>query len=711
MRFQRHALVFIAIALCAAAAAHAQQTVTTTWGGDAEIAYDTGFMHMLMKHPSGGVSLFDMDLVQNDAPGAGRSEKGPSSDTVWGPNRARKVFMLDDPRAEKAYLVVFLYRQGSHPLEFTVNGNASRPDNWDQEANPEMYRWVEFPASWLEEGRNTVDLFCPRAGSEEEGWMFYIARADEFAGGGGDPAPVGETSFKSTDGGETWKESPFGPLGGTRAEYSIRLSLDRHVAEGWLATPVIDLWKGGSEDLIVPLREIRTMKLSVRADVPAGTDVRYFFRRGLSPDPFAEDWEPYRLVGEGETLDFEIGGADLNRRYVQIRAELETDNPLESPVIERLTVDAGLLERVPLHDNIHVVKADNPPVAYSSLDWEWEKWDRPEFRELLERENIAEVIAGSRTDFDAQVKILDYVAKKWKWTLPRHNFPAWDALSVLERVDNLGAGGNCITVNNTIGGICMALGWQARLINCVGHEVIEVWNDDYGKWVVLDGSFDPDNENTYQYDAETAEPLNMLEMHRMYLDYYFPGQTIDWMKDYTHYQTILEDKPSPVRRGSLTQEKPSRDTGFICAAFMRLVPRNNWYEKPHPRPLNHGSTWWPWDGYVNWYDDQTPPKRQYSHHTDRPRDMWPDLNTVKVDAVSGFGNDRLFLRFETYTPNFSHYEIDVDDTGWEQLSGERWTWLLQSGRNTLRVRAVNKLGAQGKPTVIKLNHADAPFGK
>ncbi|GAF70103.1 unnamed protein product, partial [marine sediment metagenome] len=36
------------------------------------------------------------------------------------------------------------------------------------------------------------------------------------------------------------------------------------------------------------------------------------------------------------------------------------------------------------------------------------------------------------------------------------------------------------------------------------------------------------------------------------------------------------------------------------------------------------------------------------------------------------------------------------------------TWFLQSGRNTLRVRAVNKFGVGGKPSRVVLNHADAP---
>jgi len=140
----------------------------------------------------------------------------------------------------------------------------------------------------------------------------------------GDPAHVGETSFKSFDGGKTWKESPFGPGEKDRAEYTIRLSLDRYVHSGWLASPVIDLWKGESDDLIVPLREIQKMQLKVDADVPPETKVEYFFRRGTNPQPFSDEWEPYRPIGSGASLDFAIGGPDLNRRYVQFKAVLTT---------------------------------------------------------------------------------------------------------------------------------------------------------------------------------------------------------------------------------------------------------------------------------------------------------------------------------------------------------------------------------------------------
>lgn len=699
-------LVFV---FSAPSAAFSAETIAVRWGGDAGMVYEEGFARQVMTGPDGGVRLFNRDLIENDAPGSGRSERGVSSDRIWGDVRGRKILTLDDPRAEKAWIVIFVENPGrqKHPLRFTVNGHEGAVEPWDFTVVREAYRWVEFPAGWLKKGGNVIDLSCPDAASEAGGWALYLARAEDFTAGGGDPATVGETSFKSFNGGKSWEESPFGPDRKVRAEYTVRLSLDRHVKTGWLASPVIDLWKGDSTAFIVPQREVRKMRLAVEAEVPAGTSVEYYLRTGAGPQPFSAGWSEYRLIGRGDSLVYEAAGAEINRRYVQFRAVLATENPLRSPVVKSARVTVDLVQRVPRFANIVVERAENPRIRYSSLDWEWEPWNRPEFAEIRKRENLDEVVAGSRNEFDAQVKLLDYAARRWHWMVVTDNYPSWAGLAILDRVDNRGWGGICALFNNFIGGMCMAYGWQARMVNVAGHEVIEVWNDDFGKWVMLDGSFDPENGNTYQYDPATAEPLNMAELHRRYLDYSFPGRTIDWMRDFTGYQEIRADDPPPVARGSLVPDPEAKQTGFITAAFMRMIPRNNWYEKPEPRPLAHGTSWWPWDGYVNWYDAQTPPKRQYSRFTDRECDLWPDLNLVHVDATQGMGNDRLFLRFETYTPNFSHFEVDVDDTGWRE-TGDHWTWLLQSGRNTLRVRAVNMLGAKGKPSVFVVNHADAP---
>ncbi|MBN1290659.1 MAG: hypothetical protein JXB48_02385 [Candidatus Latescibacteria bacterium] len=690
--------VFIMMCLNISSSAHSEM-VSTHWGGVAEMAYDLGFMHRLMRHPDGGICLFNIDLIENDAPGAGFSEKGVYSDDIWGQNRVRKMFFLEDNRAEKAWVVICIKKQGKYPLTIDLNGSRSRMDTWDEREKSEWCRWVCFDGDELKNGKNTVELSCPEAGSKDDGWEIFIARADEFADGGGDPTDVGKTSFKSTDNGESWKESPFGPLGKTRAEYSVRLSLDRYVKTGWLATPVIDLWKGDSQDFIVPLRMIRKLRVQIQSEVPKDTQVEYYMRKGTAPGPFSDEWEPYELIGSDSSLETEYDGAAINRRYIQLRVELTTSNPLKTPVVKSVHVEADHEEYTPKPSNINVVSMENPPIKYSSINWEWESWDRPEFRELRERESLDDVIVGSTNEFNAQVRLMDHACKRWidGGVLP--DFPPWDALGILNHIDKNGAGGMCLQNNNFLAGLCMVYGWQARIVN-ISHEVCEVWNDEFGKWIYIDAH----RVNQYMFDAVTAEPQSVLDLHRGYLDKYYPDSSIDWMNDFLYARSM--DDTFPVKRGTLDHKTPYGFNSFNMAAQVRMVPRNNWYEKPTPRPLNHGLTQWQWNGYINWYDDRTPPNRKYSWFTDRPRDMWPDLNKVHIDATSGHGNDRLILRFETYTPNFCHFEVDVNDTGWKKAP-ERWAWILQSGRNTLRVCAVNKLGVKGKPSVIILNHGDS----
>jgi len=700
--------VVLGLALCLSSAElyAAERPITVvTWDTDAGEVYDNGFMHMLMKNGDGNVILFDMDLVENDSPGAGDSEKGIDRDVIWGQIKARKVLTIDDPRARGAYLVVYNHDQGDYPLTIDVNGKKTTMKTWKVSSYYQNYLWGEFPAEWLKKGENVFTIFCPEAKSEKEGWVLYLSRADEFERGGGDPADVGKTSFKSIDSGETWKESPFGPLGETHAEYSVRLSMDRHVHEGWLATPVIDLWRGESEDFFVTQHTIRKLEIGLSADVPDGARIEYYMRRGTSPDPYSDKWEDYVFIGEGRNVDFSAG-REFNRRYLQLRAVFSTENPLVSPVFKSVSIRVEHQESypVPEHKNIRIVDMYNPSIEYSSLGWEWERWDRPEFKELRERENLDELLAGAQTQFEKQVRLLEYASERWNWTQPQPEYPEWDALSIVERINKAGGGGMCIQHNNFLAGLCMAYGWQARLANIDGHEICEVWNDDHAKWIYIDASY-----NHYLWDEETIEPMNMMDIHWKYLDYFFPGKSIDWTT-YARGRFDPHTEDAGLKRGSLSHHYRATLGGFFNGAFFRYVPRNNFYEKKYPRPLSHGNSLWPWNGYINWYDERTPRRRHYTWYTDRKRDLYPDLNTVHIHATAGPPKDRLYLEFETYTPNFCHFEVNTNNTGWRNAPAN-WTWILRSGRNTLEVRSVSKMGVTGKLSTVELNFADVQYEK
>ncbi len=721
MRQKKSAILwFFIFMFIAGSTAFPSSRLITKWSKTADQIYDEGFMSWLMKSPDGGVRLFNMELIENDSPGSGYSEKGIFFDGFRGQVRGRKVFKLEDPRAEKAFLVFFInpwgkkgYLEslrsdlgfGKYPLKISVNGNKTELLNWDIPGNFTGFRWVEFPAAWLRKGDNVVDFYCPEAATPEEGWSIWISRADEFQNGGGDPKGVGKTSFKSFDGGRSWRESPFGPNQKERAEYSVRLSLDRYVKSGYLASAVIDLWKGEADIPIIPIRTVDKMTLSIKSEVPEGTQVEYYFRKGRDPSPYSNEWSDYQLIGRGSSAFLELDRNSLNRRYVQFKVVLTTTNPLQSPVVKSAEITSECIQSVPSHDNIHVLSVTNEPIKYSSVPWEWEKWDRPEFEYLRKTENLDEIIAGARTELGIQAKLLEHVTKRWRNNEPLPEYPPWDGLSIINKINDSGGAGFCAQLNLALAGLCIAYGYQARLVNIVGHEVCEVWNDDHGKWIYLEAS----SSNHFLADPVTLEPLSVLDLHKIYLDYFFKDRPIDWMKDRVRSRPLKEGELPKLIRSTSTQYSYSTK-GFDQAAFIFMVPRNNFYEKPTPRPLASGRSHWPWCGYIHWYDERTPPMRQHSWFTDRPRDMWPDLNKVHIDATTGFGGDRIFLRFETFTPNFSHYEVNIDDTGWKEAE-DRYVWLLQPGRNRIAVRVVNKLGVKGFPSTIVLNFAHVGFGE
>jgi hypothetical protein len=355
-----------------------------------------------------------------------------------------------------------------------------------------------------------------------------------------------------------------------------------------------------------------------------------------------------------------------------------------------------------------VLEAENPEIRYSSLYGAYERWNEPRLKEFRDREKLDKVVAGSKNQFEMMVRLCDYISKRWVWVHPAHQYPHWDALDILDRIDKEGGGGMCIQFSIALIQALESYGMQGRLVNCVSHELVEAWCDDYGKWIMLDPM---QGSNVYNYSLKNGEPLGFEELHKIYLDLFYPDRPIDWLTDQMHY---MKNPPgSPVAAGTLDKNWPRSSAsdelfcGLANAAYMRIRTGSNWMANHEPEPLAHGSSEYAWTGYIDWYDDKTPPQRLQKTFTDRPADFWPTLNRVKMYAVTGPENDRVFLRFTTFTPNFDTYLTDVDEEGWKPCT-EYFPWMLHSGQNKFRVRVKNKLGTLGKPSEVVINLADRP---
>jgi hypothetical protein len=66
---------------------------------------------------------------------------------------------------------------------------------------------------------------------------------------------------------------------------------------------------------------------------------------------------------------------------------------------------------------------------------------------------------------------------------------------------------------------------------------------------------------------------------------------------------------------------------------------------------------WPWNGYINWKDEKTPPLMHYSKHTDRFQDLYPTLNQTKYTLEYGEDDKSILVYLETETPNFKKFLV------------------------------------------------------
>jgi len=666
----------------------------------ADWAYEEGFAENVRRREDGGVRLHDRDLIEDDAPGAGASDKGCIREALRAGVEARKALILRDNRAKSAKVVFYVEEvQGnSRGLLITVNGHRLRlpplKEAYPEQTGRSAWQYLEFPTHWLKRGANRIVLRSE--GNEEKddpSWRLCIARADEFEDGGGGERKPGMRSFKSKDFGRTWSRS-LGDTEDVAGEYLVRLSLTRFVSEGVLTSPVMDMWSEASDGEVVK-RQGRTeaLTMSVSGSVPEGTSIGWQVRTGSDFDPCGEGWSVWKTVLAG--AKGKVGIPGRLKRYIQWRTVLRTANPLRTPVVKKVVLQAKVAYASAVPRDVFVVDHHNEKIERSSIPFEYENPDEARLKELRRKCGLDDIVQGAATDFQEMVLLRHWVAAQWQKGASHGGYgtyPPWDALEIMRRArGSKKCGGMCMQFAIVLIQALISRGIHARHINKMHHEVVEAWSNDYGKWVFMDPT---SNFDCHNYDLRTGEPLNALEMHQAWVAK-FVDEPVDWRRGaepFNRKQQRGEVREQPV--GFSTLDPKGRISkgyypGYNLAGYFRMVPRNNYSSKPTPRPLAHGCMSWPWNGYLNWENPIAGIQPQYSWYSDRKRDFYPTLNQVQFDATYGTAAGTLGVRMVTFTPGFDTFLVNVDGKGWVE-SPAAFTWELHPGLNRLEMRSRSK---------------------
>ena len=668
------------------------------------------------------IKLDDMLLIEDDAPAIG-APKG-AEDRSWFEKlhrgvMIRKDLVLDDPRAFSGYLVFngSEMEENEHPLHIRVNGThlVRLPTKWAHPFARQYYtrewghdgfdNWfvVEIPVGALRQGKNEFVLWTE---SEEASWEIMVAAEEEYARGSVTRVHHPNRSSRSRDGGATWDFDRLGWKDAHDGEYAIRLSLDRYVPEGTYVSPVIDLAEAWGATSIKKRTALRECSARWIVDVPEGTRVKIRARLGENPVPSSNSWSPFREI-DGFAKRWE----NPPGRYLQFNVVMGTENPLVTPALKGLSVESAL-EGSPSKSPVfhRIVEFRNRPVVRPSVEFTHE--DFLKLKALRERFELDAVVEGASTEFERQLRLM-----RWAYKVPigRLDPYAWnyydlplletDADSVREEHSARRRDGHCLYCNLTLIAACLAMGYPARWTNIstkstYGHEVTEVWSNDFDKWVFMDATRD-----YYIYDPDTGVPMNLLEISERLREIMPRPATWD---DPVQWQIPDNSRACDVRVAYREGDNAYsiRDVAegpylLLMKGHLQMPTRNDFASRSHPVPWRVSSNWGG-DLFYCYYSETFPRKREYQLHTNRPQDFTPPLNRSELFASETERPGVLRVDMDTETPCFETFLVRIDDGEWREHAASSLEWALHEGLNRLQARIRNTVGVCGPESFLSV---------
>ena len=327
------------------------------------------------------------------------------------------------------------------------------------------------------------------------------------------------------------------------------------------------------------------------------------------------------------------------------------------------------------------IEISNCNVRNVSDLFSFESFDQPPLDSLRTIYSLDTLFVGIKNDYQGFINLRDWLQWYFKQRERRIDNPEsikynFDALDILQRAKSEKFW--CSEYSTTMVQCLASLGYTARYVmiynETAGHVLLEAWSDDYGKWVAIDPFF------MFQV-LRDGVPLNVLEIHGLRYGNYSNGGL----------QIITESQ--------VTSEPNEKE--FYLGLFRNFAirMRNDWYSNPYSRLYPKSNSVM---NAIEWQDEYTDDNVRYSRESDNPDDLYWPLNNSRIYInMSGISPVSVKLSFDTFTPSFSHFELNVDGNVFNIESAD-FEWKPLEGDNHLSVRSVNSKGVKGDSAYIEL---------
>lgn len=315
--------------------------------------------------------------------------------------------------------------------------------------------------------------------------------------------------------------------------------------------------------------------------------------------------------------------------------------------------------------------------------FQFDGFDNPKLKELRERYKLDEVIAPGVDEFDQQVRLMDWVHRRFK-KFGRPTSERRGALEILEGIDN-GETFFCSHYADVFASAAASLGWIDRELalrrhqgvaigGSTEHTTTEIWSNQFAKWIMLDPT-------SNMFVEKDGVPLNAFEIRQEW--FYEGGKNLVLVVGKERNRYRRSDLPVLLAHFPAFGDLAINPDELDKYGFIGYIPNTNLMDagKDYARmfitqdALCAGTRWHTRTIPANPAADPYFPVGQAA------LTLRPAQDGVQVEA-------------KTFTPNFDTFEARLDGGEWSRR-GPAFLWKLHPGANRLEARTVNRFGVRG----------------
>jgi hypothetical protein len=340
-------------------------------------------------------------------------------------------------------------------------------------------------------------------------------------------------------------------------------------------------------------------------------------------------------------------------------------------------------------DRFRVAEIENPDIvgATFSKRFRYETWSNPKIRQLGDQYLLMQAISKGKDEFHQMVLLNSWVFGQFK----KFGQPTKHSRNALEILDMIPQGATffCVQFASTLLSSSYSVGWTARSIglhNLLGkpgsteHSTVEIWSNQYRKWVMFDPTFEI-------YIEKHGVPLNSLEIRSEWFKN--GGEDLVYVKGADQQRFSKADLPIsyPGTGFTVNESYPDWYSFLMFYGNADLIDRGADSGKDCFMIVDEHNK------NVQWHTREVPKDL---------RDAYWSLGDAKMKIISK-GRGFLSVQLETNTPDFDTFLLKMNGGDWKETTAE-FVWPLKNGQNKLSVTTRNKAGVRGPENSVTLEH-------